>query len=155
VAPLGVAVESFGTLEQQGAPALLPAIRAARAFGIELRDHRARVLSQGAVRETDLVIGFEPFHVASAVDVGGAAPSRTFLLTELADAVIDLTPPTQGASVETVVTAADTRRKAEVGIPRLLSDPVGRPERRFLELYEEIDRLVGIVAARLFGADVQ
>ena len=36
------------------------------------------------VRNADLVIGFEPYHVAAAVVDGGAARERSFLLRELA-----------------------------------------------------------------------
>lgn len=145
-----VVVESLGTLEQRGAPALLPAVRSARAFGIDLRDHRARALSRGALREFDLVVGFEPLHVASAVVTGGAERARAFLLPELADALL-LGTPDEG-SFQELLQAAAARRNADDRFPRSLADPVGHSERRFLELYREIDRLVAILAMRLFSA---
>jgi protein-tyrosine-phosphatase len=147
-----VVVESFGTLEHGGAPALLPAVRAARAYGIDLRDHRSRPLAHGVLADGQLVIGFEPFHVASAVVEGGAASSRAFLLAELADALLDVPAASPGAPFDELVLSADARRRAEARPPRSLADPVGRSDRHFLELYDEIDRLVAIVAVRLFGA---
>jgi protein-tyrosine-phosphatase len=146
---MGVVVDSFGTLERGGAPALLPAVRAARAFGIDLRAHRSRTLARGALRDTDLAIGFEPFHVASAVVAGGVERSRAFLVTELADALLE---GPGGMPFEDVLASADAYRRAAERLPRALADPVGGPHRRFLELYEEIDRLVAIIAVRLFGA---
>ena len=145
-----MAVESFGTLESGGAPALLPAVRAARAFGIDLRGHRSRPLAHGALRESDLVIGFESFHVASAVVAGGAERSRAFLLAELADALVE---GAGGMTLEDALASADARRRAGETLPRSLADPVGSPDRRFHELYHEIDGLIAIIAVRLFGAD--
>ena len=144
-----VVVESFGALERGGAPALLPAVRAARAFGIDLRGHRSRPLPHGVLRESDLAIGFEPFHLASAVVTGGAERSRAFLLAELADALLE---GEVGVAFEDVLASADARRRADEMLPRSLADPVGSPDRRFLEQYHEIDRLVAIIAVRLFGA---
>jgi protein-tyrosine-phosphatase len=158
VASPSVVVDSFGTLEQGGAPALLPAIRAARVFGIDLRDHRSSVLRQGVLEDADLVIGFEPFHVASAVVVAGAATSRTFLLTELVDALLASTRqgrPAPSGRFESILASADARRRNEPFLSRSLADPVGHPDRRFHALYTEIDRLVGIVASSLFTAGAQ
>jgi len=146
---MAVVVDSFGTLQRGGAPALLPAVRAARAFGIDLKGHRSRPLTPGALRESDVAIGFERFHVASAVVAGRAERSRAFLLTELADALLEGAGGTQFGDV---LASADARRGAGETLPRALADPVGSSDRRFLELYHEIDQLVGIIAVRLFGA---
>jgi protein-tyrosine-phosphatase len=154
LAGLPVAVKSFGTIEEAGASALSAAVRAADAFGVDLTEHRARPLSPGALVTTDLAIGFEQFHVASAVVVGGARRSRTFLLTELSYALEDLgtTTPSDDPDVHELVARADVRRAARERLPRSLADPVGSSDLRFLELYHEIDRLVSIIAVRLFGA---
>src|SRR5262245_40273131 len=45
-----VVVDSFGVLERPSAPALFSAVRAARAFGIDLRGHRSRSMEDGALR---------------------------------------------------------------------------------------------------------
>jgi low molecular weight protein-tyrosine phosphatase len=161
VAGLDVAVTSFGTLDQRGAPALLPAIRAARAFGIDLRGHRARVLEPGLLEDADLVVGFESSHVASAVVIGGAVTSRVFLLTELAGALSDVLPgATPGGSpvnarFAELVESADALRRSVAGRPRPVADPAGRSDRRFVEVYREIDVLVAVVAGTLFGTGIQ
>ena len=81
---LPVVVESFGVLDQGGAPALPGAVRAAAEFGVDLSMHRASVLYGGELEAVELAVGFEPAHVAGAVATGGVSPERAFLLTELA-----------------------------------------------------------------------
>lgn len=151
---LHVAVESFGILEHGGAPALPGAVRAAWAFGIDLTEHRARPLGAGELAGTELAIGFEPFHVASAVVTGGVATARAFLLAELADALEDdIVPwPADAQHLDERVTLADARRRVSDRLPRSIADPVGGSELRFQHAYHEIDRLVAIVAMRLFSA---
>jgi protein-tyrosine phosphatase len=154
---LPIAIESFGTMEDGGgAPALPSAVRAAREFGIDLSKHRARSLRPGALVQSDLVIGFEPFHVASAV-LGGALRSRTFLLADLAVALEDDAASTapRDLSVDALVGLADARRGRSGRLPISIADPVGRSDRRFHEIYREIDGLVALVAMRLFGAGAE
>jgi hypothetical protein len=105
----------------------------------------------------DLAIGFEPFHVAAAVVTGGAPKSRAFLLQELAQA-LEIAPGAArrpGASLAAAVADADARRHLADRLPSALPDPVGSSERRFLQLYHEIDRLVEAVASRLFGVSAR
>lgn len=76
-------VDSFGILDMPSNPPLQPAIDVARELEIDLSHHRSRRLKPGALEHMDVVIGFDDSHVAAAVVDGGAAPERTFLLTEL------------------------------------------------------------------------
>jgi protein-tyrosine-phosphatase len=142
-------------LEREGAPALPQAIRAAREFDIDLGEHRARSATTGRLEQSDLVIGFEPFHVAHAVVTGGAPRARVFLLAELAQTLVHLAAPTPVDDMEfrVVVGRADAARSASGWHPPAIADPVGASDRRFVETYEEIERMVAIVVVRLFGAD--
>jgi protein-tyrosine-phosphatase len=153
--PFPLVVDSFGTLDREGAPALPQAIRAAREFDIDLGDHRARAATTGRLELSDLVIGFEHFHVAHAVVTGGAPRSRVFLLAELARALVDLAPPPPGDDVafRDAVGRADAARSASDWRAPAIPDPVGGSDRRFVETYEEIERMVATVAVRLFGGD--
>jgi hypothetical protein len=67
---------SFGTLDQEGAPALEHAVDAGRRLGVDLAAHTAAALSNGVLAEADLVLGFEPHHVAAAVIDGDAVSGR-------------------------------------------------------------------------------
>ena len=153
--PFPVFVDSFGTLDREGSPALPQAIRAAREFEVDLGDHRARSATTGRLEQSDLVIGFEHFHVAHAVVMGGAPRSRVFLLSELARTLVGLmaTTPGDDADFRDAVGRADAARSAAGWRPPAIADPVGGSDRRFVETYEEIERMVAVVAVRLFGAD--
>lgn len=148
-------VRSFGVLEQGAAPALPSAVRAASAFGIDLSDHRAQALGAGELAGTDLAVGFESDHVAAAVTTGGVSIDRAFLLAELADVLeLDVLPwPASSQELGARIAHADARRFARGRLPRPIADPVGGSERQFQQTYEEIDRMVAIVAMRLFSAD--
>ena len=148
-----VEVDSFGVLEQGGAPALPGAVQAAAAFGIDLSGHRARTLGPGELEGTELAIGFEPIHVAAAITTGGVAAERAFLLAELADVLeVDVLPwPPQSESLSARVTHANARRFARERLPRSIADPVGRSDRVFHQTYERIDQLVAIVGMRLLS----
>jgi protein-tyrosine-phosphatase len=153
LAALAADVESFGTMEAAGAPALAGAVRAATEFGIDLSGHRARPLPPAGLDGHALVIGFEPFHVAAAVVVGGAERSRTFLLTELATALEDiLAAPAVRPSRDALIALADEQRRARRGPPTPIADPVGASERRFHDIFHEIDRLVTVVATGLISS---
>jgi low molecular weight protein-tyrosine phosphatase len=149
-----IVVDSFGVLEQGEAPALPGAVRAALEFGIDLSGHHARALHPGDLVTSDLAIGFEPVHVAAAVETGGIPAERAFLLVELADVLeVDVLPwPAGSDSLPARVAHANARRFAGGRVPRSVSDPVGQSDRQFERTYDEIARCVGIVGMRLFSA---
>ena len=145
---------SFGTLDVGDAPALEHAVDAGRSLGVDLAAHSAVALSSGALEEADLVLGFEPHHVAAAVIDGAAAPGRTFLLRELVDL---LEPATQaGGTVvdarEAVAAAHERRPKSRGDVARyVIPDPVGQAPGVMLAMATEIDELIRRVVWGLFG----
>jgi protein-tyrosine-phosphatase len=151
---LPIEVESFGTLDHEGAPALPQAIRTARAFDVDLMTHRARSALPGTLGDSDLVVGFEPFHVAHAVVTGGAERSRTFLLSELVSAlaVLELDAPRDAAEFGAVLAQADATRAGGDWRSSSIADPVGGSDRRFAETYARIEDMVVVLAVTLFGA---
>ena len=54
--------------------------------------------------------------------------------------------------LESRVAHANARRFAGARLPKAVADPVGGSNRQFRQTYEEIDRMVAIIAVRLFGA---
>ncbi len=80
---------------------------------------------------------------------------RAFLLAELADVLeLDVLPwPENSQELGARIAHADARRFARGRLPRSIADPVGGSDRRFQQTYEEIDRMVAMVAVRLFSAD--
>ena len=148
-----IKVDSFGVLEQGGAPALPGAVQTAAEFGVDLSDHRARTLGPGELEGTELAIGFEPVHVATAIATGGVAAERAFLLAELADVLaVDVLPwPQRSQTLGDRVAHANVRRFAQERLPRSIADPVGGSARVFWETYAQIDQLVAIVGMRLLS----
>ena len=149
-----VRVESYGTLELGPAPAMPEAIIAASALGIDIHAHRARSLRGVRLDDADLVIGFEPFHVATAVVEAGAPRKRTFTLHELAVLLGDVGPADDaGASgSKALVARADARRSSQPRSSLSLADPYGKSKRVYAEVARTIDALTATLAARLFGS---
>jgi len=142
-----VRVESAGTLDLGSVPALPEAIEHGHRLGVDLTGHRARSVRDVDLRSADLVLGFEPMHVATAVVDAGARRDRSFMLPELVD-LFDA----QAESGLEGIERASTRRANERGrqSPHEIADPLGKGEKAFRETADEIDRLVSMLAAQLF-----
>jgi protein-tyrosine-phosphatase len=145
---------SYGTLDVGGAPALEHAVDAGRELGVDLAAHSAVPLANGVLADADLVLGFEPHHVATAVIDGAAAPGRTFLLREL---VVLLEPSSRVDGTircaRAEVTAAHGRRTKPRGDTAglVIPDPVGQSRQVMLTTATEIDTLVRRTVRGLFG----
>ena len=152
-------VDSMGTLEVDSLPALPEAVRAGRVLGVDIAEHRSRPISRGSLAGADLVLGFEPFHVACSIVDGGAAPEKTFTLPEL-DALLEgvtLPMTSTGRARASVVVgeAARLRDEAPRVTPASLADPYGQAQGDFDRLAREIDALTERLAMLLFaGAPV-
>jgi protein-tyrosine-phosphatase len=147
---------SFGTLDVGPLPALPEAIEAGRLLGVDLSAHRARALRAGSLRSSSLVLGFEPFHVSTAVVDGGSDPGRTFLLREL---VMLLEAPERSRepqSVDEAIADADRRRMRTRPDPAAsIPDPLGQPNGVMLRTAREIEELVTRLVAGLVGTGSQ
>lgn len=151
---MNVMVGSFGMLDLGPLPPLPTAVEAARHFQLDLRHHRSRPIRPGSLAAVDLVLGFEPQHVAAAVVEGGADIGRTFLLGELVgnlDAALDDPDPISRA--RSIVAAADSRRiRTRPDSSHSIPDPLGKPAPEMDRTAAEIDRLVKALVVGLFGA---
>jgi low molecular weight protein-tyrosine phosphatase len=85
VAGLPVVVSSAGTLDLVAGPAEPEALEQGLLLGVDLSSHRSRCLGDEDLSTVDLVIGFEPAHVARAVVDAKAPRERTFMLAELVE----------------------------------------------------------------------
>jgi protein-tyrosine-phosphatase len=158
ISDLPVRVASRGTSDVGQAPVLAEMANAAGRFGIDLSRHRATPLAPMELRDTDLVIGFEPFHVAAAVVDGGAARERTFTLPDI---VALVSPLGQDASADlrerfaSVVTGASNRRGSSHWSAGSIADPLGASSRVVDETAMTISSLVTQLADALFvGVEV-
>src|SRR5687767_2826270 len=64
---LPIDVSSAGLLELSASPPLPEALSACERIGVDLSAHRSRSLKDVGLAETDLVLGFERQHIATAV----------------------------------------------------------------------------------------
>jgi protein-tyrosine phosphatase len=153
-AGLPVRVRSLGTLDLREGPVLPEALEFGRSFGLDLSEHRSRRLAEADLSGADLVIGFEPIHVSSAVVDAGARRERTFLLTELVDSLPGVDPPQATTPVErarALVRSADQARTgAGRGAVEEIADPIGGPAAGFRATGERVRELTLRVAEALF-----
>ena len=150
-APEHIRVRSVGVLEQGPVPAVEAAIRIAREVGVDLSAHRARSLQRGELATADLVIGFEPEHVSTAVVDGRARLERTFSLIELSTVLAEIArwrggEDDSGALVE----LAHAHRPTGFLLAPAIADPFGRSDVVFRETTRAIEAHVATIARILF-----
>lgn len=148
-----VSVDSVGTLDLGPVPALPEARDAAAPLGIDLTPHRARPLRQGALEAVDLVVGFEPTHVATAVVDGGVGQERCFTIVELAQLLESR--PASASSPAAVVEAAHAARSGNPLSAPSVPDPFGGTPEDFRRMVATVDRLVAAIARGIFGVEVE
>jgi protein-tyrosine phosphatase len=155
VGGLPVDVVSRGTEQLGAVPALAEAIAVGSGLGIDLSTHRARAFEPGELRDADLVVGFEPFHVATAVVDGGADSDRTFTLRELVDVLGRFDGSSGRSPAERARRAIQDAHARRGGGSRLsapsVADPLGQPLRVYEATARDIDQLVDALVAGLFG----
>jgi protein-tyrosine-phosphatase len=148
---------SVGIMDVGSRRALPEAVAAASALELDISSHLARCLRLGELANIDLVVGFEPIHVAAAVVDGRSAPERTFLvreLVELLDAVeiADLPDPVERA--RQAVAAAEAQRR-RLGKPSStaasFADPLGQSPSVYRASAVELGELSARLVRRLFG----
>ena len=119
----GTRIESAGFIGPHRTPPP-EALEVAGARGIDLRRHRSRVITSGAVTGSDLVVVMEPGQVEAL---------RPFGKTKRPVVVLgDLDP-----------------HKA---IERIIRDPVEQPRKVFAETYDRIDRCLAELVNTIWGA---
>jgi protein-tyrosine phosphatase len=154
VDPLAVSVSSRGTLNLGQVPALPEAVIAGSARGVDLSGHRASTFGHGELARSDLVIGFEPFHLSAAVIDGGASRHCTFSILELGEIFerFDAGPRAAGGyDPADVVRKANGMRRGSLLSAPTLADPLGLPQQQFDATADAIKALVETIAERLFA----
>lgn len=155
VEPALVVVSSRGTLSTGPAPALREAVAAGAARGVDLSGHRSATIARGELANADLVVGFEPFHVATAVLDGGALRERAFTILELVEILErlgqdDLLP--SGSDPAAVMVKAYGARRGTILSAPALADPFGASQKEFDRVAETIERLIATMAWGLFAS---
>jgi protein-tyrosine phosphatase len=151
-------VSSAGLLDLGAAPALPEVLRAGRAVGLDVADHRARPLSAVNLEGLDLVIGLERSHVAAAVVEKGAPFAISFTFAEIVRLLERVTPPDDDDLVRrarAVVRLAHAARQGEEFVPgEDIADPFGGPEKGYVTMAMQVRALSERLLAGLFGDEV-
>jgi protein-tyrosine phosphatase len=150
---LPVCVRSFGTMDLPSGHALSEALELAPGYGLDLMAHRSRPLAGHDLNAADLVIGFEPIHVSTAVVSARAQREHTFLITELVAGLEASPPQPKNGVVErarAAVREADEARKAAPGAAYEIADPIGGPSAGYRRTADEVYRLTSRLAELLF-----
>jgi protein-tyrosine phosphatase len=145
-------VESAGLLTS-GRPASPGAVSALTARGLDLTDHRSRLLDADMVRTADLVVAMEVAHVRDAASLAPERFGATFTLRELVDRVAEIEPRRDRPIHEWLEELGTGRRAADLlratGLD--VADPYGGPLEGYLDTAAELDRLTEALAEALWG----
>jgi protein-tyrosine-phosphatase len=154
---LPVTVGSGGLLELGPLPVLPEVLEAAVSMGLDVADHRARRFDSAELRSSDLVLGLERHHVATAIVDGGVPHEKAFTLREFvrllaeAEAPDELDVPEERARA-LVAAAHETRVRDRAFVPGLdIADPLGGSPVAHLRTALEIRGLCRRVIEGMFG----
>jgi protein-tyrosine-phosphatase len=155
---LPVVVRSFGTLQLGAAPALAEARKLGASYGVDLSEHRTRLIGVESIEEADLVIGFDQEHVRRAVIDANASTKRSFtfiqisaLLEDMADLGPQATDLVQRARLAVKEAAVRRDSAPDAWEATAIGDPFGRSWRVYRETAAQIRELSLSLVDGLFG----
>lgn len=146
-------VHSAGLLNT-GAPANEHGVAVMAGFGLDLRSHRSRLLTEDMIRGADLVLGMARDHVRQAVVLVPDSWPRAFTIKELVRRGAEIGPRKPDETVpEWLARAHAGREHADLlgeGTDDDVFDPIGYPRAHFkacaLELHGLVTALVDLLA---------
>jgi len=149
-------VTSAGTIGWEGSSADPYSVEAAAERGVDISDHRARMLRRPDVLQAGLVLAMAREHAEA---VPAESRTKTFTLKELVRLLETLPAPEAGdpgaVLVDRIARADAQRRNGYAGNPRDedVVDPLGMPLESFRAVAWELDELCERLADGLFGRE--
>ena len=152
---LPVELRSYGLYDLGPVEPLREALVAAERLQIDISGHRARPLRE-SLAESDLVLGFERIHIATAVVEAKAPRERSFTLPEVVELLraAEIAPATDALEqAREAVRAADDQRAARPPGEPLpeVADPWSQPNAVYAETAKRVADLCKLLVPRLFG----
>ncbi len=133
-------------LYKDGEPASAHGVSVLSRVGLDLSQHRSRVMDADMLRAADLVLGMERMHIREAVVLANDVAPRAFTLKELVRRGGAIGPRRQDEPVEQwLARAAEGRRAIDhLGASPAddVADPIGRPIEQYERTAVELDALV-------------
>jgi protein-tyrosine phosphatase len=151
-------VSSAG-LFRGGAPASPGSVRAMARRGLDLDGHRSRTVTTDLLAGADLVIGMARLHVREAVLTLPDVWPRAFTLKELVrrGAEVVRRPPEEPLAAWLTRVHEGRRRADLIGDDPAddVADPIGGPDRLYLETATDLEDLVGRLVDLAFPVPVR
>jgi protein-tyrosine-phosphatase len=153
---LPVVVRSFGTLQLGAAPALAEARKLGASYGVDLSEHRTRLIGVESIEEADLVIGFDQGHVRRGVIDANASTKRSFTFLQIIALLEDMDELEATDVVQRARLAVEEAAVRRDGAPdaweaAAIADPFGRSWRVYRETAAQIRELSLSLVDGLFG----
>jgi protein-tyrosine phosphatase len=157
---LPLELRSYGLYDLGAVGPLREALIAAERLQIDISGHRARPLKGESLAASDLVLGFERIHIATAVVEAQALRERSFTLPELVELLRAAEPPAAADPLEharAAVRAADEERAGRPPDELLpeVADPWSQPNAVYAETAASVAELCRLLVPRLFGDRVR
>jgi protein-tyrosine-phosphatase len=153
---LPLELRSFGLYDLGPVGPLREALVAAERLQIDISRHVARPLRSENLADSDLVLGFERIHVATAVVDAHARREHVFTLPELVELLAEVEIPAVGdplARARLAVELAHDRRggaRAEEALAEI-EDPWSQPNAVYSDTAKRVAELCRRLVPRLFG----
>ncbi|MGH9246015.1 MAG: low molecular weight phosphatase family protein [Acidimicrobiales bacterium] len=151
-----VATVSSAGLTWEGRSATPEAIRAASAYGVDLREHRSRILDPAHLADADLILAMERRHVREVVAAAPDRFARTFTLAELVRRgnAIGSRPTGVAVAAWLAHVGAGRRPESQLGFATDddIADPYGRPLAAYEKTVTDLDALVARLVELLWSA---
>jgi len=111
---------SAGTWARDGYPAARESQEILAQMEIDLSRHRSRVVSEGLLKNADLVLVMEQGHKEALRFEFPAYKDRVFLLSEMSDLMTDVHDPVGGTKEDFQETVHDIQHLIEQGFSRII-----------------------------------
>ena len=115
-----IAALSAGVWAEEGYAASKNAIATLAARGMDLTDHRSRLLTPALLGEADLVLVMEEAHRRSLFHLAPQHLGKVYLLTEMSGKHADVADPYGGPAEGYVRTADELEKLIDSGMPMVL-----------------------------------
>ena len=113
-------IQSTGTWGEDGLPASPEAVQALLQRGIEIRQHRSRIITAEIMDKADLILTMERNHKEAFQAEFPHKENQIFTLTEVIDQNYDIADPIQQPIEEFVKTADELDRIIDFGFEKIL-----------------------------------
>ena len=114
-------IESAGTWAVEGAPANQKTQQVMAELGLDIKDHRSRIITREMLSSFNLILVMEPGHKESLQIEFPEVASRVYLLSEMVGLTFTIMDPVGGEIEEYRATAQEIERIMTDGLEKIAS----------------------------------